>query len=161
MRPEFPRRTVLATGVAALGTALAGCSGGSDEEEDAGTPDPDEGTDSYGIHLVNDARETHEVDLKAAKVWEDETVFEETIEIDPDESMTWHQVITEEVEHSVIASLGIGDWYRHSTSRFITPGQEDSPDIAHVEFEINWYEREIPGQDETEPRRNITVTNMD
>lgn len=134
MSHKLPRRTVLAAGATAMGTAVAGCSGGSDDDS---TPDPDEGTDSYGIHVFSEADETQEVHVRVTPTWEDQTLFEETVEVDPGEDRTWNGVITEEREHAIVARIRDGETRHERGNAFVTPGDDGAPDDANVQVRIS------------------------
>lgn len=128
-RTMIPRRTALAACIAALSAPITGCAGfgGSDEED---TPDPDEGPDSYGVHLFNRSDTEQTVGLLVEQPWEDEIVFEKTVHVDGGDSRTWNGVIVDEgVEHAVAASVEVDDEDDDpSSSTWVTPGENAPPD---------------------------------
>lgn len=139
MVPDPDRRTVLQSGSVLATTALAGCAGlfGS-----GGGEDPDAGSDSYGVLLLNEMDETHTVTIKAKPFGGDELVFEETAEIKPDEEKEWEQVFTgDRKQYSVNATLGVDNFYtnEHQNQATVSVGTEVSPDIENIIVKVAPY----------------------
>lgn len=136
-RGPLRRRTLLCAGASTTVALFAGCSGflpggGSGS-------DPDAGTDSYGISLENTLKQTHTVHVKVSRPFEDETIFEETVDIEGEETREWDEVITENEEWGVTASLpdahSIDRW--DSDNVWITPGSEQAPDVKNVRIFVS------------------------
>lgn len=141
MTPDLSRREALRAGTVASVPLLAGCTGDDDEGE---TDHPDEGTDSYGVRVMNESELTYTVYLKVVVPETGETPFEETTTVEGQETKTWSSVITGDLEQVLIAELPDrtssmeyaggkkkGNWW-------ITPGAEDAPDVRFLDVVLQY-----------------------
>lgn len=137
MFEPLTRRRLLRSATAGAVPVLSGCSGVLPGSSD-GTTDPDAGTDSYGIFLANDLEKAATVQIEVALPFDDETAFDETVEIATGKSKEWNQVITGEKEWAVSGELKDPDTVDRlsSDSLWITPGSEDAPDVENVRVEV-------------------------
>lgn len=132
------RRRFLQSGSVLATTALAGCTSllGSDDG------DPDAGNDSYGVLLMNEMSQAHTVTIEATLFGEDETVFEETTEIQPNEEKEWDEVFTgERKQYRVHATLEANNFYTNENQNqaTINVGTEVAPDIENIIVKVAPY----------------------
>lgn len=141
MVPDWSRRAIIRRITLAAVPIAAGCLSDdeADDEQDVEEHDPDEGRDSYGVHVYNESRWEHTVDVVVELTYEDGTVFEETVVLDEGESETWHGVITEEKDHTVTAIIESdeADITTPEDSIWVTPGDERAPPDANVRLRID------------------------
>lgn len=139
MSSPWTRRALLAASGAGTVTLLAGCSGsdggGGGSPTPTATPDPDLGRDSYGLRIRNEGVIELPVTVTVTQPFGDETAFDRKVTMPPESSREWNQVITGEKEWAVKAEIHDVDPPNRPTSDslWITPGQEDSPDVENVE----------------------------
>lgn len=129
------RRTVLAT-AAALATTSAGCSSAS-EESTPDPNDPDAGTDSYGIRARNLSGTTYGLGIEVTRTWEDDVVFEESVELEGGDEREWDGVVTEAGEWSVIGRVDDQGAEADSDGLRLELGSEDAPNVANVEVVVD------------------------
>lgn len=140
MVPDANRRTFLQTSSVLATTALAGCAsllGGGDDSSD-----PDAGTDSYGVLLLNEMEETHTVTVEATRLGGDEVVFEQTAEVEPGGEKEWEEVFTgDRQQYRVTATLGSGNFYTNEQQNqaTISVGTETAPDIENIIVKVAPY----------------------
>ncbi len=145
---EPDRREMLATTGSVVLGALAGCSGIGGTPTP--TPGPDAGTDSYGLLVKNSLAGGHEVYAKATQTFGDPTPLEQTFTIDANGERVWHGVMTEPVEYKVRVKIdeAVQQEVQFAKSSplvdsvFITPGDEDAPDVENVVAHITTGEKE-------------------
>ncbi|WP_232700722.1 hypothetical protein [Halobacterium wangiae] len=121
-------------------TALSGCSNLFGSGSDGG--EPDEGTDSYGILLLNETERTHTVTVEVRELFADEPIFSETTEIEPDEETEWESVLTEqEQQYRVAAELENAVFYDQSQQNraTVSVGTPASPDIENLVVKVAPY----------------------
>lgn len=142
---KHTRRQLLATGTGMVLVALPGCSdrgGDGTATGNGSTPHPDAGTDSYGIFLENRTSATQKVRVHVTQPFGDDTPLDTTMDIEGGATKDWNQVITENKEYSVGASIneGIedssGSNRLKSDSIFVTPGSDDAPDVTDIKIKI-------------------------
>lgn len=136
MVPGVTRRRTLRGIVFALVALTVGCLG-DDESQDE--PDPDEGTNSYGIHIYNESSWEHTVDIFVEYAFEGEAVYEDSVTVDEDESETLNGIITDEEDHRLLVSIESDetDIVTEEDSIRVTPGHERAPPDANIRIRIN------------------------
>jgi hypothetical protein len=136
MVPEPTRRRVLQGSGVALSASLGGCMGVFDDNNDGGGGgEPDAGSDSYGIVLVNEMERAHTVTIAVRRLGESEAVFSETAEIEPDEHQEWEEVLTEqERQYRVVATIEDAPFYdnEQQNQAAVSVGTSMSPDVENV-----------------------------
>lgn len=146
--PSWSRRETLGS-ISAL-SLLSGCAGlGGGTPTETGTPDPDAGTERYGIVLRNIAESDVRIKIEAKQPFDEDPVkWERTMDLSVGEEHTWSGVLTEQAEYSVVANLneaidgpvdGLRKQRALSANIWLTPGSDTAPDVAkiHVVVEDN------------------------
>lgn len=125
------RRAVLRSGGIVAAAALAGCSAIPFVGD---TENPDAGTDSYGVFLVNEHEAAHDVTITVQNRSADEQVFEESVTVEPEAEREWDEVLTEEAEYIVEAVVDAGAFYdqNNQNQRTVFVGASSSPDVENV-----------------------------
>lgn len=141
MVPNPTRRRVLHGSSVALAASLGGCMGVFDDSDDGGG-EPDAGSDSYGIVLVNEMERAHTVTIEVRKLGESDAVFSETAEVEPDEQQEWEEVLTEaEVQYRVVATVEDAPFYdnEQQNQAAVSVGTSTSPDVENVVVSVAPY----------------------
>ncbi|WP_232702822.1 hypothetical protein [Halobacterium wangiae] len=129
------RRSVLCGSSVLAATVLAGCSAIPGV---GGSGDPDAGTDSYGVRLLNKTDHPYSVTITVAPRGSDELVFEETVESDPSEDHEWDQVVSGEGLYVVEASVDDDHFLPEAGKprRTITVGTENAMEVHDILVEV-------------------------
>lgn len=128
---ESRRALLQASGATAL-TALSGCLGFFSDDASG---EPDAGTGSYGILLLNDLERTYTVTITVRRVLEEDPIFSETAEIEPGGRKEWERVMTEDsVQYRVEAELEGTDFYTNELQHIghVSVDTPVSPEVENV-----------------------------
>lgn len=121
-------------------TALPGCGGGSPADP-TGTPDPDTGTDAYGIVVESRLNGREPITVQVKQPFGEGLLWEQSVTIGPGDHRSWSGVVDGEGEQVVVARFGGPDGippdyvdgaleaeFRRD-QLWVTPGSPSAPDV--------------------------------
>lgn len=144
---DWSRRDALRLGTVSALPIVAGCSGlGGGSPTGPGTPDPDAGTDRYGIALSNTAATDVRARVKATQPFDEEPVkWSKTLDLPVGAEHEWSGILTEAAEYSVVAHIedaldgqpdDRGKQKAFADNMWITPGSDNAPAVPNVYVEV-------------------------